>query len=125
VTTEANGKIIVLGLEQGDYYLKEVKAPDGYNKLQDSASVDVGTKTHQFSVVVDQNGNVVDSEFAEGTNVKHTYICTTTTVENSKGTMLPSTGGEGTKMLLMIGFVTAMIFAVLLITHKKMTVYQD
>lgn len=125
VTTEANGKIVVLGLEEGDYYLKEVKAPDGYNKLQDSASVDVGTKTHQFSVVVDQNGNVVDSEFAEGTNVKHTYICTTTTVENSKGTMLPSTGGEGTKMLLMIGFVTAMIFAVLLITHKKMTVYQD
>ena len=125
VTTEANGKIIVLGLEEGDYYLKEVKAPDGYNKLQDSASVDVGTKTHQFAVVVDQNGNVIDSEFAEGTNVKHTYICTTTTVENSKGTMLPSTGGEGTKMLLMIGFVTAMIFAVLLITHKKMTVYQD
>ena len=85
----------------------------------------MGTKTHQFAVVVDQNGNVIDSEFAEGTNVKHTYICTTTTVENSKGTMLPSTGGEGTKMLLMIGFVTAMIFAVLLITHKKMTVYQD
>ena len=125
LTTEANGKVVVLGLEEGDYYLKETKAPNGYNKLLDSASVDVGTKANQFIIVVDQDGNVVDSEFAEGTNVKHTYICTTTNVGNNKGTQLPSTGGEGTKMLLMIGSFIAIIFAVLLITHKKMTVYQD
>ena len=44
---------------------------------------------------------------------------------NSTGVELPSTGGEGTMMLITIGTMIAMAFAVLLITHKKMSVYHD
>ena len=56
---------------------------------------------------------------------KHDYTATVANVENSKGIELPSTGGEGKVMLITIGSIVALAFAVLLITHKKMSVYHD
>jgi LPXTG-motif cell wall-anchored protein len=46
-------------------------------------------------------------------------------IANNKGVELPSTGGEGTMMMITIGTMIAMAFAVLLITQKKMSIYQD
>ena len=50
---------------------------------------------------------------------------THTVVHNSKGAELPSTGGIGTMMLITIGTMIAMAFAVLMITQKKMSIYHD
>ena len=124
-TSEVNGKLAILGLEAGDYYLKETVAPDGYNKLATTTKVSVGQTNNTFFVIADADGNVVDAQNAEGEQKRHTYTATTTIVENSKGVELPSTGGEGTVMLITIGTMIAMGFAVLLITHKKMSIYQD
>ena len=125
VTSEINGKLVILGLEAGDYYLKETVAPDGYNKLASTTMVTVGQTNNSFFVIADPNGNVVNAQNATGDQTKHTYTVTSTTVENSKGIELPSTGGEGTMMLITIGTVLAICFAVFLITHKKMSVYTD
>jgi LPXTG-motif cell wall-anchored protein len=125
VTSEVNGKLVILGLEAGDYYLKETVAPDGYNKLASTTMVTVGQTNNSFFVIADPNGNVVNAQNATGDQTKHTYTVTATTVENSKGIELPSTGGEGTMMLITIGTVLAIGFAVFLITHKKMSVYTD
>ena len=125
VTSEANGKLIILGLEAGDYYLKETEAPDGYNKLATTTMVTVGQTNNSFFVIADGNGNVVDEQNAIAGYTKYNYTATSTTVENSKGVELPSTGGEGTMMLITIGTMVAMAFAVLLITHKKMSIYHD
>lgn len=125
VTSEANGKLIILGLEAGDYYLKETEAPDGYNKLATTTMVTVGQTNNSFFVIADGNGNVVDEQNAIEGYTKYNYTATSTTVENSKGVELPSTGGEGTMMLITIGTMVAMAFAVLLITHKKMSIYHD
>ena len=57
--------------------------------------------------------------------IRHSYHIKSVKVENSQGIELPSTGGEGTMMLITIGSVIAMVFAVMLITHKKMSVYRD
>ena len=105
MTTPANGQLVVLGLEDGTYYLKETEAPAGYNKLALPVAVEVGGST----VSTYDNG----------------YQVYGATVENSKGVELPSTGGEGTMMLITIGTIIAMAFAVLLITHKKMSIYHD
>ena len=125
VTSEVNGKLVILGLEAGDYYLKETEAPDGYNKLAATTMVKVGNTNNTFFVIADAAGNVYDEQTATGTYVRHNYTVTSTIVENSKGVELPSTGGEGTMMLITIGTMIAMAFAVLLITHKKMSVYHD
>ena len=125
VTSEVNGKLVILGLEAGDYYLKEIVAPDGYNKLATTTMVSVGNTNNSFFVVADPNGNVVDAQNATGDQTKHVYTVTSTIVENSKGVELPSTGGEGAMMLITIGTIVALGFAVLLITNKKMSIYQD
>ena len=125
VTSETNGKLVILGLEAGNYYLKETVAPDGYNKLATTTVVNVGQTNHGFFVIADPNGNVVDAQTATGDQVKHTYTVTSTIVENSKGVELPSTGGEGTFWLITIGTLLAIGFAVFLITHKKMSIYTD
>ena len=46
-------------------------------------------------------------------------------IENFSGVELPSTGGEGTIMMITFGTMVALAFAVLLITQKKMSIYQD
>ena len=125
VTSEINGKLVILGLEAGDYYLKETEAPDGYNKLATTTMVTVGQTNNSFFVIADGNGNVVDEQNAIEGYTKYNYTATSTTVENSKGVELPSTGGEGTMIMITIGTMVAMAFAVLLITHKKMSIYHD
>ena len=125
VTSEANGKLMILGLEAGNYYLKETVAPNGYNKLATTTVVTVGQTNNSFFVIADANGNVVDAQTATGEQVRHTYTATATIVENSKGVELPSTGGEGTFWMITIGTLLTIGFAVFLITHKKMSVYTD
>jgi LPXTG-motif cell wall-anchored protein len=103
--TPAGGQIVVLGLEDGTYYMKETEAPAGYNKLSLPVEIEVG-------------GTSV-STYDSG------YQVYGTTVVNNRGIELPSTGGEGTFWLITIGTIMVIGFAVFLITHKKMSVYTD
>ena len=105
MVTPANGQIVVLGLNDGTYYLKETEAPAGYNKLSLPVEIEVG-------------GTAV-STYETG------YQVYGTTVVNNRGVELPATGGEGTFWLITIGTIMVIGFAVFLITHKKMSVYTD
>jgi len=126
VVSQLNGKIVLLGLKEGDYYLKEVKAPDGYNALSAPVKIEVGEgKSEDFSVYADVDGKVADTEQDMAGYTKHTFGVTKATVGNSKGVELPSTGGKGTTMLITFGSLIAIGFAVFLITHKKMSIYTD
>ena len=108
VVTPNDGQLVILGLEAGTYYLLETEAPKGYNKLTEVMAVPVGEGT--ISVFT-----------KDGVN----YSVYNTTVVNNQGVELPSTGGEGTMLMITIGTMVALAFAVLLITHKKMTAYND
>ena len=121
VETPANGQVVILGLEAGTYYLKETKAPEGYNKLATATAVVVGEGT----TATFDNGykTLPTEENPEGVEVK--YSVYNQTIQNNRGVQMPSTGGMGTVMMISIGTMVAMAFAVLLITQKKMTVYQD
>ena len=73
----------------------------------------------------DENGNVADIQAEDGVYTEYRLDLTHTVVHNSKGVVLPSTGGMGTFWLITIGTLLAIGFAVFLITHKKMSVYTD
>ena len=115
VVTPANGQVVVLGLEAGPYYLKETKAPEGYNQLSTAVPVIVGEGT---TATFDNGYKALD-----GSDVK--YSVYNQTVQNNRGVELPSTGGQGTMMLITFGTMIAIAFAVLMITQKKMTAYRD
>ncbi len=99
--TGPDGKIDVKGLDSGTYYLREVKAPDGYNKLKDAK---------EFTISSTKNK----------TDTSMSYTKLTVDVENLSGTILPSTGGMGTTIFYVLGGILAVGAAVLLVTKKRM-----
>lgn len=99
VTTPASGKFKIEGLDAGKYSLTETKQPAGYNKL--SAPI---------TVVIAENGTItVGSETVD--EVK---------VQNNTGTILPTTGGNGTSLIYFLGAVLALVSGVVLITKQRM-----
>ena len=126
VVSQVNGKLAILGLKAGTYYLKEVEAPAGYNALTQAIAITAGEGTRAFAIFAnDATGEVADIQQTDGIHTEHQYDVTHTTVHNSKGVELPSTGGEGTMLLITLGTVLVIGFAVFLITHKKMSIYTD
>lgn len=113
--TPASGQLVIMGLESGTYYLKETKAPEGYNLLVTPVEVVVGSGSTAF----------YDNDYKTLSGDDVTYAVYNATVENNRGVELPSTGGEGTFWLITIGTLLVIGFAVFLITHKKMSVYTD
>lgn len=126
LVTPVNGKVVVLGLAEGTYYVLETKAPAGYNALSAAVPFELNTeKAKLFTVFADKNGEVADIQAASGEYTEKDYQLTHTVIHNSQGTQLPSTGGTGTFWLITIGSLLAVGFAVFLITHKKMSIYTD
>lgn len=95
--------ITIKGLKGGTtYYLKEIKAPQGYNTLTDAVVVKIGTTNLSATM----NGTQYTSGGIH--------------VINKAGTTLPSTGGIGTTIFYLIGGGLMVAAAVLLIAKKRM-----
>ena len=103
VKTDENGEASFEGLANGTYYLVETKAPAGYNQLTEAQKVEVHDGDHNAPVT------------------SETQLTVTATVENQAGTLLPSTGGMGTTIFYVLGFVLVVGAGVLLVTKKRMS----
>ena len=97
LVTDENGYARSPELPCGTYYLVETDAPFGYNLLDEAVSVTV------VSSVLSQN---------------------TVEIGNQMGSILPETGAEGTRRLITIGSIVTVTAAVLLITKKRMSIYE-
>lgn len=106
IVSDDDGKVLVKGLDAGTYYLRETKAPDGYNKL-----------LSDIKVVIEANYDTTTGKLTKYT-VTYTYngkpITVTNTdkstspevpVENKTGAKLPSTGSKGALMVTLAGIV--------------------
>ena len=103
-----NGKVRVVGFDNGTYYLEEVVAPSGYEKLN----------ARQKFIISDGNLDAVFNGeiYSTGSGVH---------VVNKSGTMLPETGAMGTTMFITFGLVVMLGTGVLLVTKKRMSMIQD
>ena len=125
MVTPDNGKLVVLGLAKGTYYVIEKEPPAGYNAINSHVEMKAGEGSRSFVVFADKEGNVADIQQNDGNHTEYSYDVTNTIVHNSKGAQLPSTGGTGTFWLITIGSLVAIGFAVFMITNKKMSAYVD
>ena len=103
-TTPDDGNIAFEGLDSGTYYLEEIEAPKGYNKLNDAIKF----------TIADENASV------KGQVSYDTDSTGTIKVLNNAGTTLPTTGGIGTTVFYLIGGGLMVAAAVLLIAKKRM-----
>lgn len=111
-TTDEDGKIVVSGLENGNYYLVETKTNAEYNLLNSPVKVEINvaytTKT-STTTTYNENGDVIattvtNKTFTETNGTENDGIFGTTII-NKKGFELPTTGGIGTLMFFIIGGV--------------------
>ena len=103
-----DGKVTVVGFDNGVYYLEETAAPAGYNKL---------TARKEFTIA-DAN---LDSVFSGGIYSTGSGVH----VVNKTGTMLPETGGVGTVIFVVLGTLAVLGAGVLLVTKKRMAMIQE
>ena len=110
LATKADGTILIKGLENGTYYLKETKTIEGYNLL--SAPFQIQLNVTETTTWNPGNWATNATQFtATGRTVK-TYLSTsynvtdakgTSTIINKKGFVLPQTGGMGYLLFCAVG----------------------
>lgn len=137
---ESNGidNIEIKGLDAGTYYITELSAPTGYNKLSEDIqftisptimenrqswiySTDKSNAKDALTGLDIKYGNVSDTELgndAVGVTVESGKG--TITIVNKKGAELPSTGGIGTKIFYLGGGCMVAVAGIFLITKKRM-----
>lgn len=132
LTTNASGQITLGGLDTGTYYLKEVKAPGGYELPNDKDALTTIVMTDDKIGTGDGAEDGEDGILDQGTSkVDGTMIVTDATTVNGKvisfklgnakpGFELPTTGGMGTVLFTAGGLVImACGAALVLVTLKK------
>lgn len=105
--TGAGYNLRVNGLAEGTYYLVETQAPAGYNKLTAPIEIEI-TKSADTEVnnwTISKDGTVETDKIID--------------IENSTGSLLPSTGGMGTIIFAVIAAILVLGVAVSFIRDKR------
>lgn len=105
------GKAKISGLDSTTYYLVEITPPEGYNKLAGPVNVVINGKNITATLKTVNNEEVFDTD-VEGNGIQ---------VINKTGSLLPSTGGIGTILFVVIGSVMMIGCGVLLVAKLRIS----
>lgn len=133
---DKNGVVFTAtGIDDGWYRLVETKAPADYNKIEDIyftveanhvTSGDLNQLVLQ-SIAASQTddackkleGDAIKATFGTLIDERSNTLGVTTDIENKKGTILPETGGIGTRIFYVVGAILMIGAVVLLISRKR------
>ena len=109
------------GLDDGDYVLKETKAPAGYNKVDDieftvTAEHEIESNNPELTSL---KGDVTTGEITFAANTDEGSL--STDIVNKSGSLLPETGGIGTTLFYVFGAILVIGAGVLLVAKKRMS----
>ena len=110
-TTNDIGEIVIKGLEAGTYYLHEIEAPNGYNKLKEPIKITISVSGEDASLeapvyTIGSTANTANDD--------------TVGVQNKTGIELPETGSIGTIGLTALG-VVVVVAGLFAFPRKKKT----
>lgn len=132
--TDADGKIVIKGLEAGKYNLKETKTVEGYNLLSKAFEITVEDKENTTWGAEALWGDTTSSHKGDGTttgtvgtsvttNGQTTPVASqSTTVVNKKGFVLPQTGSFGSILFGLVGIVLVAGGLLLLFGGRKRSI---
>lgn len=123
--SDDNGLFSVIGLDDGTYYLRETKAPAGYNLPSKDFEIVITATTSNGQTWIDENpASALTALKVENDKVESTGNVNDGTVDitiaNNAGSTLPETGGIGTTIFYIGGGILAVGACILLITKKRM-----
>ena len=114
-----SGAYSISGLDQGTYYLVEIAAPAGYNRVATPVTVVIDSSYNDGS----RSSAYVDGHIPDATNDQLTGVTvnggTQLTVVNQAGVTLPETGGVGTKAFVVGGLALILLALILMIAKKR------
>ncbi len=108
-----DGVVRFVGLGAGTYTITETKTPAGYNTIA-PITVDIAFTDNPADGANHWSTTSNDAEYNAATGVFEL------TIENQKGSELPSTGGIGTTLFYVIGTILILGAGILLVTRRRM-----
>ena len=130
ITSDEDGLFSVAGLDDGTYYLREIKAPDGYNLLEDDLQIVITAtttngQTWNGAAATALTALTVTTKLGDEGAVGPANGALDTgavaiTVENNGGSTLPETGGIGTTIFYAAGALLVLCAGVLLFVKLRM-----
>jgi hypothetical protein len=97
LAVDENGNLNIKGLDEGNYVIRQTKAPDGYN---------ISSKSYEIELI----DSDLDGELDDDYNLLF---------YNTKGFILPTTGGRGIVALVCSGIILIGIGILLLVSINK------
>lgn len=119
--TDANGVIIVRGLDDDTYLIEETKAPNGYNAIVGDKEIIISATT----VNGDTWDGVASNALKSISNDTDNDGLAEVEIVNNKGAILPETGSTGTAVFITVGSIMVIAAVVFLVVRKRMSVYED
>lgn len=104
VITGATGILVMTGLDEGVYYLKETTTPAGFAPL-----------TNEIKVEIQKDGYGIGKVFVDN----DTSSVERVDIKNETTSALPETGGMGTTVIYIVGAILVVVAGVILISRKR------
>ena len=108
----------------GSYIMRETASPDGYLPLEGDIAIRVwiDTATNEVTPEVKVNGEIINNIIIGGHSLvekDNTTGIWTIRIKNTSGYELPSTGGEGTTWMYVLGAMLVLLAAAGIVLRRK------